>query len=245
MTNINEKVFSDLDKLSSYAANFIVDLVTKNINENGYFTFVLAGGSTPKKLYELLGSRNYTKLIDWEKVYFFFGDERLVPKSDIVSNFNMVHTALFSKINIQPSQIFSPQTDLLSEETIALSYEGKIRRFFKNKPIKFDLTLLGLGSDGHTASLFPGNKLLKEKNRLVVSTKPGVLPPNVDRVTFTLPLINNSKVVLFLVTGGDKSEALKLAQNNKSVPAGLVHPSSGQLLWFVDGAAKGIKSRNG
>lgn len=231
-------VFASPEELGFAAADYVMGLANQSINERGVFRVALAGGSTPRRLYEILGG-NAKDRTDWSSWAVYFSDERVVSLADNDSNYAMAKEALLSKVPIGDDTIYIPNVALKNPQLVAEDYEKTIRRSTSEKLPIFDLILLGLGSDGHTASLFPGKSAADEKDRLVAASSPGVLPPPVSRITFTLPLINAAKNVLFLVAGTDKAEAFRAAYKRvplgdvKAVPASLVRPTSGVLHWFV------------
>lgn len=241
-------VFPDLDTLSEAAAQYVADSAQRAIAERGRFTLALAGGSTPRRLYQLLATPSWRERIAWERWHFFLGDERLVPPTDKDSNFGMARDALLDHVPVGAAQIHRVPTEAGDADTVAARYEAEIRDFFgrsTNERPRFDLVLLGMGSDGHTASLFPDKPTLEETERLVMASPPGVLPPPVDRVTFTFPLLNAARAVAFLVAGEDKRPALRAVQaglpfgDAGAAPAARVRPVDGELRWFVDAAAAG------
>lgn len=202
------------------------------------FTVALAGGSTPLQMYSRLAAVH----VDWERVHFFWGDERCVPPSNPDSNFHMADEALFSSVHIPIGNIHRILGELPVEEA-AQKYEDVLRHFFGvGSPPRFNLVLLGLGSDGHTASLFPGTPAVKEKKIWVAGVRHDVPPPPlVDRVTLTLPVLNAAAYVLFLVSGKEKAE--RLAQvlygpiQPNLLPAQAVKPVNGTVTWLADQAA--------
>lgn len=236
--NCSLSSFVSSEELSIAAADYVINLANQGIDERGVFRVALAGGSTPRRLYEIL-STDSKERTDWSKWAVYFSDERIVPLTDNNSNYAMAKAALLSKVTINSDNVYVPDIALKDPKLIAEDYEKTIQRSTSEKLPAFDLILLGLGSDGHTASLFPGKPALDEKDRLVVASPPGVLPPPVDRITFTIPLINAAKNVLFLVAGKDKTEAFKAAYEHmplgdeKTVPAALIQPTNGVLRWFV------------
>jgi 6-phosphogluconolactonase len=230
------KVFHDVEQLSAAAADYVARLSKEAVADRGVFRIALAGGSTPKKLYELLSSDKYKGQIDWSKWQVFFSDERFVSLDDERSNYNLAQTSLLSKVPIPASQVHAIDPQAGSVEAAAEAYEDAIKAILSENQ-SFDLILLGLGSDGHTASLFPGNPALQETEKLVVASSPGVLPPPVDRVTFTFPLINAARNVAFLTAGADKAAMVKQAAQGGDIPAANVKPSSGEATWFIDQTA--------
>lgn len=238
----NIRIFENTDDIAAAARDYVLQAAKESIADKGVFNFDLAGGSTPRKLYELLSAQTD---VDWPKWQFFMGDERYVPLADTRSNYGLARDTLLAKLPIRDDQVHIVPVDEPTPAQAAERYEEQIRQHFHDQVgvPAFDLVLLGLGSDTHTASLFPGKAAVNETKRLVVASGPGVLPPPVDRVTFTLPLINNARRVLFMVTGVDKAEALRAVRRDlekpvdaAATPAGKVRPA-GELLWFVDQAA--------
>ena len=238
------KVFANADEVAAAARDYVLEAARQSIAERGVFNLDLAGGSTPRKLYELLTRAD----ADWQKWHFFMGDERYVPTDNELSNQRLPDETLLSKLPIQEEQMHAVPVNQPTVQQAARLYEKQIRQYFHGQTgiPQFDLVLLGLGSDTHTASLFPGKPAVNETEKLVVASPPGVLPPPVDRVTFTLPLINAAHRVLFLAAGADKAEALQAVRadlekppDQAKTPAGKVRPVSGELLWFVDRAAGG------
>lgn len=230
-------VFENIDALYFAFADYFVATANDAIATNGKFSVALSGGSSPKKLYELLASENYQKQIDWTKVYFFFGDERYVDHTHPDSNYLMAKTAFLDALNIKEDQIFVVNTSL-SPADAALAYEQSIINFFNGKP-QFDLILLGLGDDAHTASIFPGTNLVSEKTALVKEVY--LADKAVYRISFTATLINAAKNVTFFTFGANKADAIKavleLPTDASKYPAQLIAPTNGQLQWFVDQAA--------
>jgi 6-phosphogluconolactonase len=214
------------------------------VKSRGRFTVALAGGSTPKGFYSLL-ARNPT--LPWDGMYFFFGDERHVPPDDPESNYRMARETLLAKIPIPDGNVFRIPAENPDASQAALSYEQTLRQFFQTPPGSFprlDLILLGMGPDGHTASLFPGTKALEERSRLVVAN--WVEKFKTDRITLTLPVLNNGAVVMFAVSGQDKAaalnEVLEGSQPAELFPSKLVRPANGKLIWLVDRAAAAGRS---
>jgi 6-phosphogluconolactonase len=231
-------VSKDPDTLLTALANFVVARAKVCIEQSGRFTIALSGGSSPKRLYELLASDAYRKRIDWKKVYFFFGDERYVPEDHANSNFLMVKKSLFVPLNVSSEQIFAVNTSLQPSDA-AIDYEQRIRMHFHDNDCRFDLILLGLGDNSHTASLFPHTSVLHEEHALVKEIY--VQEVSMYRITFTAPLINAAQCVAFLVYGSSKAEAvaniLKGPVNIDDYPAQLINPEDGELHWFMDGPA--------
>jgi len=241
------KVYCDADRLAAKAAARIAQAAAESIRHRGRFTLVLAGGSTPRKTYALLARGEGEASIDWSRTFLFFGDERHVPHDDPRSNYRMAHESLLTIAPIAHDQVLPIETDLATAEQCADQYSSALVRFFGlpagSMPI-FDLILLGLGDDGHTASLFPDAAALGVNDRIATWSPPGVLPPPVARITLTYPALNAARQVMFLVAGANKAEALRdVVEGNATAqqrPAAGVRPESGRLTWLVDQSAAGL-----
>ena len=240
------KVYRDSDQLAAKAALAVARAASERIRHRGRFTLVLAGGSTPRKAYQLLAAGEGENSIDWSRVFLFFGDERHVPHDDERSNYHMVHKALLAVAPIAVDQVLAVDTSLATASESASDYSDQVARFFAQTPGTlpiFDMILLGLGDDGHTASLFPGATALAVDDGIATWSPPGVLPPPVDRITLTYPVLNAAREVLFLVAGANKAAALRDVLSGKTNPAQRpaagVNPSDGRLIWFVDQSAAG------
>jgi 6-phosphogluconolactonase len=242
----------DIDSLAAEAAEFAARCSQEAIAERGRFTLVLSGGSTPEGLYRRLARPARGECVDWAKTYVFFGDERFVPPNDPRSNLGMARKTLLSRVPLPPTQIFPVPTDGPTAAAAAERYAAELERFFSResrecRPPRFDLILLGMGEDGHTASLFPGAAALEVDDAWVASSPPGMLPPAVERITLTYPVVNAARHVAFLVAGENKAAALREVieggASRKSRPAAGVRPRDGTLAWFVDEAAAGLLSR--
>jgi 6-phosphogluconolactonase len=238
-------VCPDAEALAERAADRIVEAAGRAVAERGRFTMALAGGSTPEKAYALLARPPRVERIDWQKAYLFFGDERFVPHDDPRSNCAMSRRSLLAAAPIPANHVFAIPTDRPSPADSAADYTRTLAAFFRMAPgqgvPRFDLILLGMGDDGHTASLFPGRPAIHEQSAWVTSSPPGVLPPPVDRVTLTFPVLNAAREVLFLVTGEKKAEPLRQVIDGGAAverfPAAGVRPSDGELVWLLDDAA--------
>jgi 6-phosphogluconolactonase len=228
-------ILPDAVAVSTAAAHLIVTESQKAIIQKGYFTIALSGGSTPKLLYDLLSTPVFAKNINWKKVLIFFGDERFVAHSSEESNYKMAADALLTKVPIPKKNIFGIKTEKITPQQSAASYEVAIKKYVTAK-YPFDIILLGIGEEGHTASLFPNSPLLKENKRWVQSIF--VAQKNMDRITFTLPLINKAATILFLVSGAGKAAIVKtiFSAKGKKLPAAMVQPN-GNLFWLLDEAA--------
>ncbi|MFQ5601421.1 MAG: 6-phosphogluconolactonase [Candidatus Krumholzibacteriia bacterium] len=229
-------VLPDSEAVAHEALRRIVAAASRAIEERGSCALVLAGGSTPRRVYQRLAGRSD---VDWRRVHLFWGDERAVPPDAPDSNYRMVREALLAHIEIPPSRVHRMPADAEDLDGAARAYEELLRATLGARPT-FDLVLLGLGADAHTASLFPGQAAVHEKERLVVATPAPVIAP---RLTLTPPALNASRAVLFLVTGEGKREALRRAtrsaQGAGEVPARAIRPPDGQVVWLVDRAAAG------
>ena len=221
------------------AAEEFVRAARTAIGAQGRFTVALSGGSTPKALYSLLAT-NYAGFA-WNRVFLFFGDERHVPPTDPESNYRMVNESLLTKIAIPAENVFRVGAENPDPAAAASEYEAQLRRFFELKSgefPRFDLILLGLGPDGHTASLFPDSPALNEESRLVVAN--WVAKFNAHRITFTFPVLNRAAEVMFLASGADKADMVRQVlegKNTPPLPSQRVQPSDGKLLWMLDEAA--------
>jgi 6-phosphogluconolactonase len=226
----------DLESLSREAARRLLAAVREIRKEpRTPFRLALAGGSTPRRLYELLAGSEFREKIPWSQLHFFWGDERMVPHDHPQSNYRMAQEALLKHVPV-PRANLHPIPTQASPEEAALAYENDLRQHFGRGLPVLDLILLGLGGDGHTASLFPGAGALEEKQRLAVAHRPGL--KGFDRVTLTLPLLNNARRVFFLVAGESKATALQAAlAGDGQLPAQQVAPRKGELIWLVDAAA--------
>jgi len=230
------RILSSQDDLFHTAADEFATLAQSAVQARGKFCVALSGGSTPRGLFQLLASGVHPE-IPWDKVYFFFGDERYVPKDVPESNYRMANEALLSKV--RAAHVFPVPTEEKDAETAAAAYERTLIEFFHLAPgefPRFDLVLLGLGPDGHTASLFPGSAALEEKKRLVVAN--WVEKFKTYRITFTFPVLNHGACVTFLVSGSEKTTALhSIFEDGADLPARRVQPVDGSLVWLIDRSA--------
>ena len=209
------------------------------VSQRSHFTVALSGGSTPKRLYELLANADeeYFSQIPWDQVQFFWTDERHVGPDHPDSNYRMANEAMLSKVPIESAQVHRMLGELTDPNEAAHRYDSLLTKTFDSELPRFDLVLLGLGNDGHTASLFPGTTALLEQHQLV--TAPWVEKLNSHRLTMTLPLLNNAAAIVFLVSGADKSDILSQVLDGPpgKFPAQLIDPVDGRLTWLVDRAA--------
>ncbi len=233
-------IYPGIDTLSQEAAGYTVRLANQSIVTHGRFTIALAGGSTPKKLYALLAGEPYRSQVDWGLVEVFWGDERCVPPDHQDSNFRMAQEELLSKVPIPASQVHRMPAEQPDHDAAAQAYAAEIQRVFGTSGIpSFDLIQLGMGPEGHTASLFPHQASLHEQQRLVMPVTTPKPPP--DRLTFTPPLLNAARHVLFMVTGAEKADALHAILEGDyqpdEYPAQIVRPTNGEVTWMLDTAA--------
>jgi 6-phosphogluconolactonase len=231
------RVAPDSSSLAEWAADEFVSLVGEAFQIGSRFAVALAGGSTPQQMYTQLTGAH----VDWGYVHFFWGDERCLPPDHVDSNYRMANDALLSHIPIPRENIHRIPGELPVEEA-AREYEDELRRFFGSATPRFNLVLLGLGGDGHTASLFPGTPAVREKRRWVAAVRHGIPPsPLVNRVTLTLPVLNAAAHVLFLVSGAEKAERLAQVLHGPFqpdlLPAQAVKPVNGTVHWLVNQAA--------
>jgi 6-phosphogluconolactonase len=234
--------FPDAEAVSRAAAEAFAARAAQAVAARGRFAVLLSGGSTPRRMYQLLADPPLRDRVDWGRVEVFWGDERPVPPDHPDSNYRMAYEALLSKVPVPPAQVHRMEAGRADRDAAAREYQAAIARAFgvpdSGQPPAFDLALLGLGPDGHTASLFPGTAALHEKGRWVVVNHVPRLAT--DRMTVTAPVLNRAREVLFLVAGADKveplAEVLEGPRDPERLPAQLIQPE-GRLGWFVDAAA--------
>lgn len=239
-------IYPDSNTLSHEAAQYIVRLATEAVSNRGRFTIALSGGSTPKALYTLLGNEPYRGQIDWALVEIFWSDERCVPPDSSDSNYQLAQEVLLSKVPIAANQVHRMPADQVDRDAASQEYTQEMQRVFGTDGIpSFDLLQLGMGPEGHTASLFPHQASLHEQQRLVMPVNVPKPPP--PRLTFTPPLLNAAQHVLFLVTGSEKAAALQAVLEGsyqpEEYPAQIVRPSHGEVTWMLDTAAAGKLQR--
>jgi 6-phosphogluconolactonase len=229
---------SDPEALAWEAAQRFTDLALEAVEFRGRFSAALSGGSTPGLLYRLLADDRYQAQIPWEGVHLFWGDERCVPPSDPGSNYRIAKEALISRVPLPPENVHRVRGEM-EPAAAARSYERQLGEYFCGPRTRFDLVLLGLGKDGHTASLFPGSSVLDETERLVANVQAHYEGRPARRVTLTLATINSARAILFLVSGRDKAEVAQavLQGPGGTLPAGRVRPAAGQITWLLDAGA--------
>ena len=234
------QIYNTTEEINVKAATIFTEAAQKAIAEKGQFTAVLTGGSSPAGIYKLLASDTYKTKIDWSKVFIFWGDERWVPLNDDLSNAKMSYATLLSHVPIPSENIFEMYQDGVTPEDYAITYEQTIRKILGEEG-KFDLILLGMGDDGHTASLFPGQAVLEEQNKWVDAYY--LEPQKMHRITLTAPLINKAEKIIVIAFGEKKAHALKEVTtgdyNPSMYPMQLIKPVSGQILFLVDKSAAG------
>ena len=236
------RVQDDAAGVARAAADVFVDAAQRAVQERGRFFVALSGGSTPRALYQLLAAPPYHDQVDWSRTWVFWGDERCVPPESEESNYRMAREALLFHVPVPAHQVFRMRGELADVDAAAALYEMDLRRAFALAPgalPRFDLVLLGLGPDGHTASLFPHTAALQVRDRFVTANRVDKL--NAHRLTLTAPVLNAAALVVFLVAGADKTPALTAvldgARQPDEYPAQLIAPRDGQLIWLVDRAA--------
>jgi 6-phosphogluconolactonase len=244
--DVEVQVQADLDELSRAAASELLRLARRAVQARGLFSLALSGGSTPKSLYALLAEdSSFRAEVPWDQTHFFWGDERHVPPEHPESNYRMAQETLLSKVPVPSENIHRIKAEDSNAQRAAEKYEETLRAFFRLKAgefPRFDLVLLGMGTDGHTASLFPGTQALRERKRLVVAN--WVEKLHAHRITMTLPVLNRAEMVLFLVSGEEKAETLRRVladrRGKDPFPSQLIRPIQGKLLWLVDRGAGGF-----
>jgi 6-phosphogluconolactonase len=240
---LETRILPDIDALSRAALEELLSDLRNAIEARGRGVIALSGGHTPEKMYTLwAANERYRSETDWNRVHFFWGDERYVPQDDPLSNYRMTRETLLEHVPIPAANIHAAATNLPTPERAAEAYDQELRKFFGSSAPAFDVTLLGLGPEGHTASLFPDSPALEEKTRWVVPVQVAAVPPN--RLTFTFPVLNSSRNTYFLVAGENKREILAALRAEPDLqpsayPAGRIRPADGRLLWFLDQAAAG------
>ena len=241
--NHNIELFPNAMGIALRAADEIVRMAREAVSSRGVFSIALSGGSTPKVLYSLLAEHpSLRNSLPWDKMKVYFGDERHVGPGHADSNFQMASDAMLSKAPLEPEQIFRIKGEYPDTAQAAAEYQATIQREFGLQAgalPRFDLILLGMGSEGHTLSLFPGTKALHETQLIVTHNWIGKLCT--ERVTLTAPAANNAANIIFMIAGADKACALKAvlegSHEPEQLPAQMIQPSNGNLSWLVDQAA--------
>lgn len=237
------KVVADADALADAAARMIVATAREAVRAGGRFTIALAGGATPRATYARLARPPLRDAMPWDSTWVFFGDERAVPPDHPESNYRMAHETLLGKVPLRTEHVFRMRGEAEDPEAAAVEYAQTLARVFaprRGELPRFDLVLLGLGIDGHTASLFPGSPVVREIFRWVVSVHAAAaaIP---SRLTLTLPVFNAAARVAFLAAGAEKAKVIKAVLSDKTLlPAGMVRPADGHVTWMIDRAAAGL-----
>lgn len=238
----NFHVFGANQSLSAALGAYIAQRSDAAVAARGHFTVAFSGGSLPSLASAALTQPPLRDQVDWAAWQIFFADERCVPLTDEESNYRLVQAELLQKVSIPPEQVY-PINPVLDPAAAAQAYQAALAQCFQTQPPtlpRFDLILLGMGPDGHTASLFPNHPLLHETSAWVAPVFDSPKPPP-ERITLTLPVLNAARAVAFVVTGASKAQALAQVFDPQTpwgaVPAGLVQPTNGELTWFVDDAA--------
>jgi len=237
------EVFDALPQLSLRAASLFGQFAEEAVASSGRFAVVLSGGTTPERLYQVLAGRpEFRNRLPWDRTHFFWGDERHVPPDHPDSNFRLANQALLSKLKLPPGNVHRIRAEVSDATEAARAYEGELRGFF-DLPVgqvpRFDLVLLGMGADGHTASLFPGTAAIHERSRLVIA----YLVPKLGsyRITLTPPVLQNAAHALVLVSGPGKADAvaevLEGPLDPDRLPAQLLRSARGSVIWLLDRAA--------
>ncbi len=238
------------DDFIKQSADFIAAGAEESANRHGLFTIALSGGSTPRPIYEMLAEPPYRETFPWRRTHFFWGDERCVGPDHKDSNFRMAYEALLSKAPVPEENIHRLQAEWRPPALAVEQYERELQAIFSdatNRGIpSFDLILLGMGEDGHTASLFPDSPNLRERSAWVVTEQHPGLSPKVPRITFTFPLINAARKILFVVAQDKKAETLNFIVRRpedaaKKYPAAMVRPA-GDLIWNIRGSKPAPKA---
>ncbi|MBW1807467.1 MAG: 6-phosphogluconolactonase [Deltaproteobacteria bacterium] len=230
--------FPDLSELSKAAAEFITNLINTTLEDKDFFSLVLSGGNTPRRLYEILAAAPLADRVPWSRVHLFWGDERCVAQDHPDSNFKMANELLISKVALPQDNVHRIAVETGPPDEVARAYEQVLKRFFGGGSPNFDLVLLGMGKDGHTASLFPKDSVLLEQVKNVAAVYPTAASVAVPRITITFPAINRAACAMFLVSGKDKHAVFKAIigradRAGPTYPAALVEPRE-KLIWFVE-----------
>jgi 6-phosphogluconolactonase len=236
---LESRIFPTIADMSEAALNEILHIVNDAVAKRGRFSIALAGGHTPAKLYALWAEKYKTET-PWDHVHLFFGDERFVPEDDLLSNYRMARETLIAHVPIPKENVHPMLTNFPSTEKAAEAYEVELRKYFGEVP-SFDVQLLGLGLEGHTASLFPGSPALDEQRRWVLAVTVPAEPP--QRLTLTPVVLNQGLHTFFLVAGENKREILAALRGEpqdapSKYPAGRIRPARG-VVWYLDQAAAG------
>jgi 6-phosphogluconolactonase len=236
------EVYASRSKLFNAAAGHVTSTLKAALEMKGRASFVLSGGNTPKSLYELLAEESYKRLVDWNSIHFFWGDERCVPPDDPSSNYGMAYRVFLSKLKMKASNVHRMAGELHDHDAAAAAYEDEIRNTIPGGIPSLDLVLLGMGGDGHTASLFPNSAW--DDARLVVANYVPKLQSH--RLSMTPRLLNGARTIIFLVSGADKAKALSVVLEDPQCkfPATQIRPAEGSLIWLIDDEAASLLKTN-
>ncbi len=241
-------ILDSAEALADAAADLVVEVAAKAVAARGRFMVALAGGATPVATYERLARAPRRDLVDWSRTWACFGDERAVPPDHPESNYRMAREALLAKVPVPPDQVLRIQAEAADPESAAADYAKALAAAFELRRgalPRFDLVLLGLGIDGHTASLFPGSPVLRDEFRMVAAVHAGAaaIP---QRITLTLPVLNAAACVVFLVAGAEKAKvARSVLVDRAPLPGALVCPENGEIVWLVERAAAALLPEGG
>jgi 6-phosphogluconolactonase len=241
LMRMDTRIFGDLETLSLGAMDETMGIVRHAVAQRGRFAIALSGGHTPARMYELWSGKPYVEDTPWDCVHLFWADERYVPQDDALSNFRMARETLISRVPIPPANVHPVPTVSAPPDRSAEAYEADLRNFFGNETPEFDLQLLGIGEEGHTASLFPGSAALEEKQRWVLPVEVAATPR--ERLTLTPVVLDRGRNTFFLVAGSGKRAIIAALRGERDphvspYPAARIQPQ-GRLLWFLDRAAAG------
>lgn len=231
-------IYKNAEEVITALAEWITTLIGKTLQTKEICTIALSGGETPKALYKKLASAPYCDTLDWSKIHFFWGDERVVPFTDERNNAKMAYDNLLGKVPVPEENIHTMPIDLEPTDA-AIVYEKILHQYFDDKATTFDLVLLGMGEDGHTLSLFPNSLLLFQNDKWVMAVNSP--EKKMQRITLMVPFVNRAASIVFLITGDSKAKTLKKVLEGddepKKFPARLIKPIMGELHWFIDEAA--------
>lgn len=237
------RVYEDIRSLSRAAASLVLERALEAVAGRGRFSLALAGGGTPRTLYETLSAPPYLHDMPWPRVLVFWGDERCVPPDNPESNYAMAREALLDRAALPAENVFRMTGEVRPYSSAALEYETTLRGLFLRAGFpRFDLVLLGIGTDGHVASLFPGSPALEERERWVLETEAPAGYSTRDRLTLSLPVLNSARTVIVLAAGENKRPVLKKvfdtpSPGDNNLPASLLRPFDGELIWLLDHSA--------
>ena len=246
--NPDIRIFPDGEKLSHEAAHLIIEIAQNAVAANGRFSIALSGGGTPQRLFQLLGQSPHKEQMPWENTFFFWGDERLVSPDDTGSNYGQAHAIFIGKVPI-PSENVHRAHGELDSDTAVTDYKNQLKKFAQDRQWpRFDVVLLGLGSDGHTAALFPGPITPAEQTDAVIPVTADYDGRPAQRLSLTPQIFNDAANVIFLVTGANKAETVTAVINDphtpETLPAQRIQPTNGNLIWLLDQPAASLLNPN-